>query len=264
MQIHYSLESLPPIPHPVVTVGSFDGVHKGHRVIIKRLNSLAAAVKGASVLITFSPHPRKVLYPDTVGKELKMINSLPEKCLLLEEAGLDHLVIMEFTREFATTTSEEFVKDYLLGKLHAHTIVVGFNHFFGYNKEGSYESLYNSRGRLGYQVEEIPPQEIQRETVSSTKIRKALCEGNLQRANAYLEYIYLVQAKTRMHKTACSESGNNCFVFWTEDELKLLPPGGAYAVSYLHNGESHKGVVQITETMNLLFPLESLDRKSVV
>ena len=205
MQVHYSLDSLPEIPSPVVTVGSFDGVHKGHRTIIQRLNALAEEVGGASVLITFSPHPRKVLYPETAGKDLKMINSLPEKCMLLEEAGLDHLVIMEFTREFALTSSDEFVKYYLLGKLHAHTIVVGFNHFFGHNKEGNYHSLYKNRERLGYRVEEIPEQEIQNETVSSTKIRKALSEGNIQRVNAYLEHLYMVQ--TRLGKVKNSPSG---------------------------------------------------------
>ena len=255
MQIHHSLEFLPKIPSPVVTVGSFDGVHKGHRTIIQRLNTLAEGAGGASVLITFSPHPRKVLYPDTAGKNLKMINSLPEKCLLLEESGLDHLVIMEFTREFARTTSEEFVRTYLVGKLHAHTIVVGFNHFFGHNREGSYASLYNSRERYGYRVEEIPEQGIQNETVSSTKIRKALREGNIQRANAYLEHIFMVQTHLERKTVSSASTVQDCFEFRPQDPLKLLPPEGAYAVSILGEESSVKGLVQISGSGNFMFPL---------
>ena len=245
------------IPSPVVTVGSFDGVHKGHRTIIQRLNTLAEGVGGASVLITFSPHPRKVLYPNTLGKDLKMINSLPEKCLLLEEAGLDHLVILEFTLEFARTTSEEFVRCYLLGKLHAHTIVVGFNHFFGHNKEGSYASLYHSREKYGYKVEEIPEQEIQNETVSSTKIRKALCEGNIQRANAYLEHIFMVHTPWLKKTVSLSRNVPDCFKFRPQDHLKLLPPKGAYAGSILREDSSIKGLVQISGSGNFIFPLSS-------
>ena len=245
------------IPSPVVTVGSFDGVHKGHRTIIQRLNALAVGAGGASVLITFSPHPRKVLYPDTAGKDLNMINSLPEKCLLLEEAGLDHLVTMEFTREFARTTSEEFVRCYLVGKLHAHTIVVGFNHFFGHNKEGNYASLYKSIESYGYRVEEIPEQEIQNETVSSTKIRKALREGNIQRANVYLEHIYMVQTHLERKTVSSPRTDQDCFEFRPQDDLKLLPPEGAYAGSILRGESSVNGLVQISDSGNFMFPLKN-------
>ncbi|MEN8202038.1 MAG: FAD synthetase family protein [Bacteroidota bacterium] len=256
MQVHHSLDLLPPIPSPVVTIGSFDGVHAGHRVIIQRLNALAKRVAGTSVLITFWPHPRLVLYPDTAGKDLKMINSFSEKCLLLEEAGLDHLVLMEFTGDFSRTTSDEFVKHYLVEKLHAHTIVVGFNHFFGHNKEGSYASLYRDRERYGYRVEEIPEQEIQNETVSSTKIRRALGEGNIQRANACLEHFYIVQAQLETHAEALEEVGHSPFVFSPDDPYKLLPPRGAYAVSFQQRNRQIKGVVLINSSGNSLFPLE--------
>jgi riboflavin kinase/FMN adenylyltransferase len=133
MQIHFSMDFIPDIRFPVVTMGSFDGVHAGHRVLIFRLNKLARLAGGSSVLITFDPHTRKVLYPDTAGKELRLITSLEEKCRVLEETGLDHLIILEFNKDFSLTSSERFVEEYLVGKLHAHTIVVGFNHFFGHN-----------------------------------------------------------------------------------------------------------------------------------
>lgn len=256
MQVHHSLDFIKPIPAPVVTVGSFDGVHVGHRVIIQRLNDLAARVAGASVLITFSPHPRKVLYPDTAGKDLKMISSFSEKCLLLEEAGLDHLVVIEFTRDFARTSSDEFVKDYLLDKLHAHTLVVGFNHFFGYNKEGSYASLYRDREMYGYRVEEIPEQEIQNETVSSTRIRKALKEGNIQRANAYLEHFFLILTKLEAVQGTRRKGDFSAYGFRVDDEHKLLPPEGAYAVSFQNRSRIRKGLVLITSARNILLPLE--------
>lgn len=257
MQVHYSMEDLPEIASPVVTVGSFDGVHVGHRVIIGRLNDLAGQVDGSSVLITFHPHPRKVLYPDSAGKDLKLINSQSEKIMLLEEAGLDHLVIMEFTLDFARTSSDDFVEHYLVGKLHAHTIVVGFNHYFGHNKEGSFSSLYIARERFGFQVEEIPEQEIQNETVSSTKIRKALKEGNIQRANAYLEHHYMIRANIKPIPEQEMQYGHPCLLIPVSDPLKLVPSGGGYAASLLRNSQYTKALVYIGEENLLLFPLET-------
>ncbi|MEA3460302.1 MAG: riboflavin biosynthesis protein RibF [Bacteroidota bacterium] len=255
MQVHTSMDQLPEIASPVVTVGSFDGVHVGHRVIIGRLNDLAAQVGGSSVLITFHPHPRKVLYPDTAGKDLKLINSQPEKIMLLEDIGLDHLIIMEFTPDFARTTSDEFVEHYLVEKLHAHTIVVGFNHYFGHNREGSFASLYEARERFGFRVEEIPEQEIQNETVSSTKIRKALKEGNIQRANAYLEHHYMIRANMEAMPEMEAIYGKPCFKIPVVDPLKLIPPGGAYAASFLCKGQYEKALVYMGEGPILLFPI---------
>jgi len=257
MLVHFSMEHLPEIPSPVVTVGSFDGVHVGHRVIIGRLNDLASEVHGSSVLITFHPHPRKVLYPDSSGKDLKLINSQSEKIMLLEEAGLDHLIILEFTRDFSRTSSDDFVEHYLVGKLHAHTIVVGFNHYFGHNKEGSFISLNNARERFGFQVEEIPEQEIQNETVSSTKIRKAIMEGNIQRANAYLEHHYMIRADLEPVAELEAHYGHHCLQIPVTDPLKLLPPVGGYAASFLFKDHFIKALVRIREKDILLYPLEA-------
>jgi riboflavin kinase/FMN adenylyltransferase len=256
MQVHYSMENLPEIDSPVVTVGSFDGVHVGHRTIIGRLNDLAAQVNGSSVLITFHPHPRIVLYPDTAGKNLKLINSQSEKIMLLEDLDLNHLIIMEFTQDFARTSSDDFVEHFLVGKLQAHTIVVGFNHFFGHNREGSFASLYKARERLGFQVEEIPEQEIHNETVSSTRIRKALNEGNIQRANAYLEHHYMIRVKLEALSWQNSRNGHPGFRMLVNDPLKLLPPTGAYAASFQCEGQYEKAMVYLGEESALLFPLE--------
>ena len=256
MQVHYSMNALPEIPSPVVTVGSFDGVHVGHRVIIRRLNDLAGQVNGSSVLITFHPHPRMVLYPDSKGKGLKLINSQEEKIRLLEDIGLDHLIIMEFTRDFARTTSDDFVEHYLVGRLRAHTIVVGFNHFFGHNREGNYDSLYAARERFSFRVEEIPEQEIQNETVSSTRIRKALKEGNIQRANAYLEHYYMVRTKMEAPSRDIREMARSGIRLPVKDPLKLLPPDGSYAASYFSGIQNKKALVHIGAGVLRIFPLK--------
>jgi len=175
----------------------------------------------------------------------------------LENLDLDHLIIVEFTLDFARTSSDEFVEHFLVGKLHAHTIVVGFNHYFGHNREGNFTSLYNARERLGFQVEEIPEQEIQNETVSSTRIRKALNEGNIQRANAYLEHHYMIRVKLEALSGQNSRKGHPGFRMLVNDPLKLLPPPGAYAASFLCSGQYEKALVYLEEESALLFPLEN-------
>lgn len=256
MQVHYSMNKLPEINSPVVTLGSFDGVHAGHRAIIRRLKDLAAEVGGSSVLITFDPHPRMVLHPDTAGKGLKLINTREEKIKLLEQAGLDHLIIMEFSRDFSRTSPEDFVKHYLVDKLHAHTIVVGFNHYFGHRRKGNFDSLYRDAGRFCFQVEEIPEQEIQNETVSSTRIRKALHEGNIQRANASLQHHYMITGKFEAGGEPLDEGAYAGLRMHLNDSLKLLPPRGSYAASFHINGLREKALVQIGEDGLKFFALE--------
>jgi riboflavin kinase / FMN adenylyltransferase len=231
MKIFKSFENAKSIRNPVVTTGSFDGVHIGHKTIINRLKMLAAKHNGESVLITFDPHPRKVLYPETSGKDLKLINSQEEKLALLEKAGLDNVIIIEFTRDFSKVTSEEFVRDFLHDKLHAKVVVVGFNHHFGFNKEGDYKQLWAWQEKYNFEAEEIPEQEVQHETVSSTKIRQAISEGYIQRANAYLDHYYIIMGKPEQY--TCVEPFNlPPFVkIPLTEECKLLPSPGIYAVS---------------------------------
>jgi len=231
VKIHYSLDQELSIAHPVVTTGSFDGVHVGHRVIIDRLNKLAKEIKGESVLITFHPHPRRVLYPETEGKNLLLINSQKEKIALLEKTGLDHLVILNFTLDFSRVSCEAFVEEYLVNRLHAEIVVVGFNHYFGYNREGNFDFLYGLSRKHGFRVEEIPHQDIQNETVSSTKIRNALLEGNIQRANAYLDHYYIIRGKLRREHDESWQLGKDIFTMLLEEDVKMVPANGVYAVS---------------------------------
>jgi riboflavin kinase / FMN adenylyltransferase len=245
MKIFRGFQNVSGIKNPVVTTGSFDGVHIGHKTILNRLRMLAEKYNGESVLITFDPHPRKVLYPETAGKDLKLINSQDEKIELLTKAGLDNLVIVEFTTGFSRTTSEEFVRDYLHGYLNARVVVVGFNHHFGFNKEGDYKQLWNWRERYGFEAEEIPEQEVQHETVSSTKIRKAISEGYIQRANAYLDHYYMIMG---VPGRPVSNMGFSFTQIPISEECKLLPARGIYAVSVICGGNNSKGMVVINES----------------
>jgi riboflavin kinase/FMN adenylyltransferase len=245
MKIFKSFEEAKVIRNPVVTTGSFDGVHIGHKTILKRLKMLAEKHDGESVLITFDPHPRKVLYPETAGKDLKLINSQEEKLELLEKAGLDNVIIVEFTRDFSKITSEKFVRDYLHGMLNARVVVVGFNHHFGFNKEGDYRQLWAWQGIFNFEAEEIPEQEVQHETVSSTKIRKAISEGYIQRANAYLDHYYIIMGKPEKYFPDIPASLPVFVKILVTEECKLLPSYGIYAVSVEHGLVYSKGMAII-------------------
>jgi riboflavin kinase/FMN adenylyltransferase len=255
MKVFRSFEEACGIKNPVVTTGSFDGVHIGHKTILKRLKALAEFHNGESVLVTFDPHPRKVLYPDTAGKDLKLILSQQEKLDLLSEAGLDNIIIIEFTRDFAKTTSEQFVRDLLVGTLKAKVIVVGFNHHFGFNKEGDYKQLWGWQEKYNFIAEEIPEQEVENETVSSTKIRKAISEGYIQRANAYLDHYYIVMGKPLLYSCEICNNLPEFFHISYSDECKLLPLPGIYAVTAEKGEYSSKAMAVI---------LKEKDEKSVL
>jgi riboflavin kinase / FMN adenylyltransferase len=245
MKIFRGFEEAKNIVNPVVTTGSFDGVHIGHKTILNRLRMLAEKYDGESVLITFDPHPRKVLYPDTAGKDLKLINSQEEKLDLLEKAGLDNVIIVEFTREFSKITSEEFVGNLLHGILHAKVVVVGFNHHFGFNKEGDYKQLWNWQTKYNFEAEEIPEQEVFHETVSSTRIRQAISEGYIQRANAYLDHYYIIMGKYEVFPLDNALNMPPLVSIKLTEECKLLPSPGIYAVSVESGTIQAKGMTII-------------------
>jgi riboflavin kinase/FMN adenylyltransferase len=256
VKIFHDFENAGDIRNAVVTTGSFDGVHIGHKVILQRLRKLAADTGGETVLITFHPHPRKVLYPDTGGKDLQLINSQREKIELLRRAGLDNLIIVEFTREFAQTSSVDFVRNILLNKLHARKIVIGFNHHFGHNREGDYEALRKLGMECGFDVEEIPEQDIHNESVSSTKIRKALMEGNIQKANAYLDHQYIIMGSVDRSSQELEDIGFPSYSVKIEEESKLVPPNGVYAVTVLGEDSFSRAMCFIRK--NTEKPLETL------
>lgn len=246
MDIFRGFGALKQFRNPVVTTGSFDGVHVGHKAIINRLRNLASLYNGETVLITFHPHPRKVLYPESAGKSLRLINTTDEKMLLLEKAGVDNVIIAEFTREFSRITCEEFVRDYLVSRIGARVIVVGFNHHFGCNRLGDYNYLWNLKDIYGFEAEEIPAREVEHETVSSTRIRKAISDGYIQRANAYLDNHYMILCFPEEARNI--PAGDfNFFSAGKIDPDKLIPPGGIYAASVSFEDSRHKCIVLIGE-----------------
>jgi riboflavin kinase/FMN adenylyltransferase len=247
MKVFRNFEDARIIRNPVVTTGSFDGVHLGHKTILNRLRMLAEKNDGESVLITFHPHPRKVLYPDTAGKDLKLINSQEEKLELLNEAGLDNVIIIEFTKDFAKTTSEHFVKEYLCNILKAKVVVVGFNHHFGFNKAGDYRQLWEMGPKYNFTAEEIPEQEVQHETVSSTRIREAIQEGYIQRANAYLDHYYIITGIPHFHVSDFLPESIPFFKIPLTEDTKLVPASGIYAVSTGADSEITRGMAVIVK-----------------
>lgn len=248
MKVYNSIaEAKGKIKNSVVTTGSFDGVHTGHKIILNKLNNIAEKISGESVLITFNPHPRKILYPDQ--KSLKLINTIEEKIYLLSETGLHNLIIHPFDKKFANTSSYEFISDYLIKMLDMKAIVVGQNHHFGQNKSGDYNYLHKLSNEFDFKVEEIPLKYIENESVSSVKIRKALQEGNVQKANLYLNYSFRISGKLEKetsNKIIASEHYN----FIVGDDDKLIPSNGFYAGEIVSNNISHKVLVMVNNNLN--------------
>lgn len=249
MKIHYGFEDVGELKNPVITTGSFDGVHIGHKTILNRINEIASVINGESVLITFHPHPRKVLFPDTAGKNLLLINSQQEKIELLSKTGLDHLIIVKFTKEFSEISSIDFIRNILVHQLHAKKVVIGFNHHFGHNREGNFDYLYELGQYYNFGVEEIPEQDIHQETVSSTLIRKALLEGKIQRANAYLDHLYIIIGKLGEGSASCRALNFPTYRLPITEDSKLVPPDGVYAVSVLIQNNYHKGILNIKNSL---------------
>lgn len=245
MRVFYQTdEAAGKINRPVVTTGSFDGVHIGHKVIINRLNQLARDIQGESVLITFHPHPRKVLYPEQT--DLKLINTQIEKIDLLRKAGLDNLIVIPFSIEFSKTTSHDFITRILIEQLGAKIVVVGHNHHFGHNREGDYSYLHSLSREFDFNVEEIPLQDIENETVSSTKIRKALFEGNIQRANAYLDHQYIMHGDLIDRQIEIKGTHYPALGIIIPEQEKLIPPPGIYATNLINDGDCQKAMTLIS------------------
>ncbi|MBI1286688.1 MAG: bifunctional riboflavin kinase/FAD synthetase [Flavobacteriales bacterium] len=243
MKVYHSIEEFEKVNGAVVTTGTFDGVHIGHRKIIARINEIARKIDGESVLLTFHPHPRMVLFPDDHGLEL--ITTLDEKIKLLEEAGVQNLIIHPFTREFSRTTSIDFIRDILVEKLGTSVLVIGYDHHFGRNREGSFEHLRESGPLYGFQVEEISAQDVDDVAVSSTKIRAALSHGDVATAAKYLSYMYELSG-TVIHGDKLGRTlGYPTANVQVEDRNKVIPANGVYACYVLLGGRKFNGMLNI-------------------
>jgi len=243
LKVFHAIEEFEKVNRAVVTTGTFDGVHIGHRKIINRLNQIARKIGGESVLLTFHPHPRMVLYPEDHG--LQLITTLDEKIELLEEAGVDNLIIHPFTKEFSRISSLEFIREILVKRIGTTVLVIGYDHHFGRNREGSFEHLRESGPLYGFEVEEISVQDVDHVAVSSTKIRKALNRGDVATANRYLARPFRLSGTVIHGDKLGRELGYPTANIQVEDLNKIIPANGVYACYVLIDGEKFKGMLNI-------------------
>lgn len=214
--------------HPtVITIGTFDGVHAGHQKIIERLVATAKASQLESAILTFFPHPRMVLQKES---GIKLINTIEERKQILEKSGLDHLIVHPFTHQFSRLTALEFVRDILVNKLRAKKIIIGYDHRFGRNRTADINTLRDFGNRYDFEVEEITRQEIEDVAVSSTKIRKALTEGKVEKANNYLQHPFTLTGTVVRGKGLGKDFGYPTANLHIEEEYKLIPGNGVYVV----------------------------------
>ncbi|MCK4661908.1 MAG: bifunctional riboflavin kinase/FAD synthetase [Bacteroidales bacterium] len=231
------------IKNTVVTIGTFDGVHKGHKMVINRLNEISTTNNFQSVVFTFEPHPRILLNPDE--KDLKLLNTTDEKITLLEEAGIDNIILFPFTREFSKLSACEFVKQILVEKLNIKYLVVGFNHQFGKNREGDYNKLVDCAKEFNFKIEKLDPLYITDIKISSTKIRKALNNGEIKLANSYLGYEYSITGKVIGGKKTGRKLGFPTANIKVYDSYKQIPRDGVYVVEVFWKEEKHIGMLNI-------------------
>lgn len=243
MNVFQDFHSIEKIHHPVITIGTFDGVHIGHQKIINQLNEEAEKINGESVLFTFYPHPRMVLYPESHG--IKLIQTQEEKLAKLEKMGLKNCIVFPFTFEFSRMTALEFVRDFLVNQLHVKKLVIGYDHQFGKNREGSLQFLKDICETYDFEVIEIPAQDIDEVNVSSTKIREAILAGNIEKANDYLgdtfELTGTVVKGNQLGRTIGYPTANIVL----NSDLKLIPGNGVYAVRANVRGTWFDGMMNI-------------------
>lgn len=244
MRVFQGFEELENIPNPVLTIGTFDGVHLGHQKIIEQVNKKAKEIGGESVLFTFYPHPRMVLYPDNHG--LRLIQTQQEKIDKLRRNGLQNVIVHPFTKEFSRLTAISFVRDYLVNKLNVKHLVIGYDHQFGKNREGSIEFLREVCDTYGFEVTEISAQDIDEVNVSSTKIRNAILEGEMELAAKYLGEPFELSGQV-IHGEALGRSiGFPTANIDIQSDVKLIPKLGVYAVNViLEDGRVVEGMMNV-------------------
>lgn len=243
MKIYNSIDDFQVLPNAVVTIGTFDGVHEGHLQIIQRLLELSRIQNAESVVLTFFPHPRMVLQPEDNG--LKLITTMEERKILLQKNGIEHLIIQPFSKEFSRLTAIEFVRDVLVEKIGMKTLVIGYDHHFGRNREGSYKDLEEMAPTYGFQLEEITKKVVDEVAVSSTKIRNHLLSGDIHLANKLLGHDFMLSGEVIKGDQIGAGLGFPTANLKIADPYKLIPRHGIYAVLVEVEGEMFKGMLYI-------------------
>lgn len=241
MQVHYTTDNLPKIRNAVVTIGTFDGVHTGHQYMIAQLIREATAIKGETVIITFHPHPRKLV---AASKPVQILNTLNEKIRLLRAKEIDHLVVVPFNEAFCNLTAEEYVNDFLFEKFHPHTVIIGYDHRFGRGRLGDYHLMEDYGKKLGFIVKEIPEHVLNKVIVSSTRIRESLLLSDIATANNYLGYDYFFEGVVTEGNKLGRTIGYPTANIIIEEEEKLIPGNGVYAVEVLI-GNSEEALTEL-------------------
>ena len=236
------IEFSKPLGNTVITIGTFDGVHIGHRKIIKRIVESAENSALESAVLTFFPHPRMVLQKE-VGIEL--INTIEERKQILENTGIDHLIVHPFTRAFSRLTAQEYIEEVLVKKLQAKKVIIGYDHRFGRNRNADIEDLRKYGEKYGFEVEEISKQDVDEVAVSSTKIRKALQEGDVEKANTYLGSNFLLTGTIVKGKGLGKDLGFPTANLKIEETYKLIPKTGVYVVKALIDDQEFFGMMNI-------------------
>jgi riboflavin kinase/FMN adenylyltransferase len=243
MQIHEGLADFPSIEYPVVTSGTFDGVHVGHQKILCRIRELAKKNNGETVLLTYWPHPRLVLYPKE--HQLRLLSTFEEKVKLLRDFGIDHLIVLPFTPEFSQMSSVDFIQNILVYKIQTKCLVIGYDHKFGKNREGSFDYLQAHSAELGFSIEEISRQDVDDMGVSSSKIRTALEGGDLPTATSYLGRPYSLTGEVVIGQQIGRSIGFPTANIQVKDDYKLLPKNGVYAVTIQVDDQQYKGMLNL-------------------
>jgi len=228
MQIHYHTEQLPAFRRAVITIGTFDGVHTGHAQILQQLRQEAARIDGETVIVTFFPHPRKVVRGGAAAVQL--LNTLEEKIRLLSWQEVDHLVVVPFTEAFSQMTAEQYVKEFLLEKFHPHTVIIGYDHRFGQGRLGDYHLLEQFSQSEGFELQEIPVHLLDAVSVSSTRIREAIAQADIGEANQLLGYPYFFSGRVMQGRQLGRTIGFPTANLRVGSPEKLIPGDGVYAV----------------------------------
>ncbi len=243
MSVFYNISELSQVTNSIVTIGTFDGVHLGHQKIIKRLVELKQKQGGEIVLFTFDPHPRKILFPEQ--KDLKLITTTEEKCDILKQFGVDHVLVYPFTTEFSKMQAQDYISNIIVKGLKTKTLVIGYDHRFGSNREGSIDTLKQFAPIYHFDLEEIPAQEINQLNVSSTRIRKAIEDGDIQTANDFLGYTFFITGEVIKGKQLGRTIGYPTANIFIDNADKLIPKIGVYAVNVVLKGVTYKGMLNV-------------------
>jgi riboflavin kinase/FMN adenylyltransferase len=256
MNVHYNIDKLPAFKNAVITIGTFDGVHAGHRKIIKALKAEADRVGGETVIITFHPHPRKIVQQAAL---LHLINTPDEKIKLLSEAGVDHLVVVPFTPSFSEQTADEYIKDFLISRFRPASIIVGYDHHFGKGRSGNYKLLEEKAAIFNYHLVEIPKHLLDEIGVSSTKIRNAILAGDIGTANKLLGYSFFFEGSVVKGDQLGRTLGYPTANLEIADEDKIRLGHGVYAVSASIKGKRKKGLLSIGNRPTLAASEEKIE-----